>query len=99
MNTPQFILQTLFFIVNSFTVAFIVWFVCRMHNRMNSKLDLYLDYMRHVSNRNDIVYINQLGSLKSRLMREERYEEAKDKLYKAGIEPCPIRENNHSRNS
>lgn len=78
MNTPQFILQTLFFIVNSFTVAFIVWFVCRMHNRMNSKLDLYLDYMRHVSNRNDIVYINQLGSLKSRLMREERYEEAKE---------------------
>lgn len=45
---------------------------------MNSKLDLYLDYMRHVSNRNDIVYINQLGSLKSRLMREERYEEAKE---------------------
>lgn len=78
MNTPQFILQTLFFIVNSFTVAFIVWFVCRMHNRMNSKLDLYLDYMRHVSNRNDIVCINQLGSLKSRLMREERYEEAKE---------------------
>lgn len=78
MNTPQFILQALFFIVNSFTVAFIVWFVCRMHNRMNSKLDLYLDYMRHVSNRNDIVYINQLGSLKSRLMREERYEEAKE---------------------
>ena len=78
MNTPQFILQTLFFIVNSFTVDFIVWFVCRMHNRMNSKLDLYLDYMRHVSNRNDIVYINQLGSLKSRLMREERYEEAKE---------------------
>lgn len=78
MNTPQFILQTLLFIVNSFTVAFIVWFVCRMHNRMNSKLDLYLDYMRHVSNRNDIVYINQLGSLKSRLMREERYEEAKE---------------------
>lgn len=78
MNTSQFILQALFFIVNSFTVAFIVWFVCRMHNRMNSKLDLYLDYMRHVSNRNDIVYINQLGSLKSRLMREERYEEAKE---------------------
>lgn len=78
MNTPQFILQALFFIVNSFTVAFIVWFVCRMHNRMNSKLDLYLDCMRHVSNRNDIVYINQLGSLKSRLMREERYEEAKE---------------------
>lgn len=27
------------------------------------------------------------------------YEEAKDKLYKVGIEPFPIRENDHSRNS
>lgn len=27
------------------------------------------------------------------------YEEAQDKLYKAGIEPFPIRENDHSRNS
>lgn len=78
MNTPQFTLQSLFFIVNSFTVAFITWFVCRMHNSMNSKLDLYMDYMRHVSDRNDIVYINQLGALKNRLMKEERYEEAKE---------------------
>lgn len=53
MNTPQFTLQFLFFIVNSFTVAFITWFVCRMHNSMNSKLDLYMDYMRHVSDRNE----------------------------------------------
>ena len=34
-----------------------------------------------------------------KLEYEKLYEEAKDKLYKAGIEPCPIRENNHSRNS
>lgn len=34
-----------------------------------------------------------------KLEYEKLYEEAKDKLYKAGIESCPIRENDHSRNS
>lgn len=76
MNTPQFILQALFFVVNTFALCFIVYFVCKMHKRMNDKLNLYMDYIRHVSDRNDIVYINQLETLKCQLAKSERYEEA-----------------------
>ena len=77
MNIPQFILQVLLFIVNTFALCFIVYFVCKMHKRMNDKLDRYLNYMRYVSSRNDTIYINQLLILKSNLVKEERYEEAK----------------------
>lgn len=76
MSTPQFILQALFFIVNSFALLIIVLFVCKMHKRMNDKLDQYLSFTRHVSDRNDIVYINQLETLKCQLAKSERYEEA-----------------------
>lgn len=76
MNTPQFILQALFFVVNTFALCFIVYFVCKMHKRMNDKLNLYMDYIRHVSDRNDTI-INQLLMLKNSLIKEERYEEAK----------------------
>lgn len=44
---------------------------------MNDKLDRYLNYMRYVSVRNDTIYISQLLILKSNLVKEERYEEAK----------------------
>lgn len=77
MNTPQFILQALFFTVNTFALCFVVYFVCKMHKRMNDKLDRYLNYMRYVSDRNDTIYINQLLMLKNSLIKEERYEEAK----------------------
>lgn len=77
MNIPQFIFQALFFIVNTLALCFIVYFVCKMHKRMNDKLDRYLNYMRYVSDRNDTIYINQLLILKSNLVKEERYEEAK----------------------
>lgn len=76
MNTPQFILQALFFIVNSFALFFIVLFICKMHKRMNDKLDQYLSFTKHVSARNDIVYINHLETLKCELVKSERYEEA-----------------------
>lgn len=76
MNTPQFILQALFFLVNTFALCFIVYFVCRMHKRMNGKLDQYLSLIKHVSDRNDVVYINQLELLKCELAKSERYEEA-----------------------
>lgn len=76
MSTPQLILQALFFIVNSFALFFIVLFVCKMHRRMNDKLDQYLSFTKHVSDRNDIVYINQLETLRCQLVKYERYEEA-----------------------
>lgn len=77
MNTPQFTLQALFFVVNTFALCFVVYFVCKMYKRMNDKLDHYLNYMRYVSDRNDTIYINQLLMLKDHLIKEERYEEAK----------------------
>lgn len=76
MNTPQFILQALFFVVNSFALCFIVHFVCKVHKRMSDKLDQYLSFTKHVSDRNDIIYINQLETLKCDLAKSERYEEA-----------------------
>lgn len=76
MSTPQLILQALFFVINSFALYFIVHFVCKMHKRMNDKLDQYLSFTKHVSDRNDIVYINQLETLKCDLAKAERYEEA-----------------------
>lgn len=48
---------------------------------MENKLDEIERYVRHVSDRNDIVYINQLSELQRLLIREERYEEA-DKIGK-----------------
>lgn len=43
---------------------------------MEDKLDKIEGYVRHVSDRNDIVYINQLSELQRLLIKEERYEEA-----------------------
>lgn len=93
MSTPQLILQTLLFIVNSFALFFIVLFVCKMHKRMNDKLDQYLILVKHVSDRNDIVYINLLETLRCQLVDSERYEEAqmvsemiKNEIKKNGIQ-------------
>ncbi|HJF99352.1 MAG TPA: hypothetical protein K8V61_08695 [Bacteroides clarus] len=43
---------------------------------MEDKLDEIKEYTRRVSDRNDVVYMNQLQWLKSKLIEEERYEEA-----------------------
>lgn len=76
MSTPQLILQALFFVINSFALYLVVHSVCKMYKRMNDKLDQYLSFTKHVSDRNDIVYINQLETLKCELAKSERYEEA-----------------------
>lgn len=76
MSTPQFILQALFFIMNSFALFFIVLFVCKMHKLMNDKLDQYLSFTKHVSDRNDVIYLNQLVFLKEKLVSQDRFEEA-----------------------
>ncbi len=59
---------------------------------MEDKLDKIEGYVRHVSDRNDIVYINQLSELQRLLIKEERYEEAdnigkinKDEEIKLGL--------------
>jgi GTPase involved in cell partitioning and DNA repair len=43
---------------------------------MENKLDEIKEYTRRVSDRNDVVYMNQLQWLKSKLIEEERDEEA-----------------------
>lgn len=50
--------------------------VGRWHRRMENKLDEIKEYTRRVSDRNDVVYMNQLQWLKSKLIEEERDEEA-----------------------
>jgi len=43
---------------------------------MEDKLNSIQRYIHHVTDRNDIVYINQLESLKRELIKAERYEDA-----------------------
>lgn len=73
----KFILASL----NVCALAFTLILVSKWHIRMENKLDDIERYVRHVSDRNDIVYINQLSELQRLLIREERYEEA-DKIEK-----------------
>ena len=49
--------------------------VSKCHRRMENKLDEIERYVRHVSDRNDIVFLNQLSELQRQLIKEERYEE------------------------
>lgn len=42
---------------------------------MENKLNDIQMYIQHVTGRNDIVYINQLESLKRELIKAERYED------------------------
>ncbi len=72
----KFILASL----NVCALAFTLILVRKWH-RMENKLDEIERYVRHVSDRNDIVYINQLSELQRLLIKEERYEEA-DKIGK-----------------
>ena len=76
MELIELIFKLSVFVINSFCMCFVVYFVCKMHKRINDKLDQYISFTKHVSDRNDIVYINQLETLKCQLAKSERYEEA-----------------------
>lgn len=83
----KFILASL----NVCALAFTLILVSKWHIRMENKLDEIERYVRHVSDRNDIVF-NQLSELQRLLIKEERYEEAgkigkiiKDEEIKLGI--------------
>lgn len=43
---------------------------------MDNKLDLYTKFTKHVSDRNDVIYLNQLVFLKEKLVSQDRFEEA-----------------------
>lgn len=64
------------FILNATTVAIIVILISKWHKRMEDKLNDIKSYIQHVTDRNDIVYINQLESLKRELIKAEHYEDA-----------------------
>lgn len=58
------IIKIALFIFNAATVAIIVILISKWHNRMEGKLNDIKSYIQHVTDRNDIVYINQLEEMK-----------------------------------
>lgn len=69
------IIKVALFFINATTVAFILIMISKWHGRMENKLNDIQMYIQHVTDRNDIVYINQLESLKRELIKAERYED------------------------
>lgn len=92
MEIIELIIKIALFTINSFCVCFICIAVGKWYRRMENKLDEIKEYTRRVSDRNDVIYMNQLQWMKSKLVEEERYEEAdkigkiiKDEEIKLGI--------------
>lgn len=80
-EVAELILKIALFILNATTVAIIVILISKWHKRMDDKLNSIQRYIHHVTDRNDIVYINQLEEIKRILIESERYEDA-DKISK-----------------
>lgn len=76
METVELIIRAILFIFNAFTLCIVLVMVSRWHRHMEDKLDEIREYTRRVSDRDDVVYMNQLQWIKSKLIEEERYEEA-----------------------
>lgn len=75
-ETAELILKIALFILNVTTVAIVVILISKWHRRMEDKLNDIKSYIQHITDRNDIVYINQLENLKIDLIKAERYEDA-----------------------
>lgn len=76
METVELIIKISITLFNAIALGFVLIMVSRWHRRMEDKLDEIREYTRRISDRNDVVYMNQLQWLKSKLIEEERYEEA-----------------------
>lgn len=76
METVELIIKISISLFNAIALGFVLILVSRWHRRMEDKLDEIREYTRRISDRNDVVYMNQLQWLKSKLIEEERYEEA-----------------------
>lgn len=92
MEIAELIFKFILASLNVCTLAFTLILVRKWHIRMENKLDDIERYVRRVSDRNDIVFLNQLSELQRQLIKEERYEEAskigeiiKDEETKLGI--------------
>lgn len=97
METVELIIKIILFVVNTFVVCFILIMVSKWHRRMEDKLDEIREYTRRVSDRNNVVYINQFQWLKDKLIEEERYEEA-DKINKCIEDEFNKIKNNNEKN-
>lgn len=75
-EVAELILKIALFILNVTTVAIIVILINKWHRRMEVKLNDIKSYIQHVTDRNDIVYINQLEEIRRILIKAERYEDA-----------------------
>ena len=76
METAEVIFKFIIVSLNAYALMFTLILVSKWHRRMENKLDEIERYVRHVSDRNDIVFLNQLSELQRQLIKEERYEEA-----------------------
>lgn len=76
MEIAELIIKISISLLNAIALGIVLIMVGRWHRRMENKLDEIREYARRVSDRNDVVYMNQLQWLKSKLIEEERYEEA-----------------------
>lgn len=92
METVELIIKVSISLFNAIALGFVLIIVSKWHKCIEDKLDKIREYTRRVSDRNDTVYINQLLWIKSKLVEEERYEEAdkigkiiKDEEIKLGI--------------
>lgn len=79
MGIAELIFKFILASLNVCALAFTLILVSKWHIRMENKLDEIEGYVRHVSDRNDIVYINQLSELQILFIKEGKYEEA-DKI-------------------
>lgn len=75
MGTLELI-HALFGLINGLAVAFISLCVCRAYKRMREDLNATMRHIQHMSDRNDVVYLNQLENMKRELLQNECYEEA-----------------------
>lgn len=75
MGTLELI-HALFGFINGLAVAFITLYVCRAYKRIREDLNATMRHIQHMSDRNDVVYLNQLENMKRELLQNECYEEA-----------------------
>lgn len=82
METIELIIKISMSVLNAVALGIVLVLISKWHRRMEDKIDDVKHYIRHVTDRNDVVYINQLEEMKLKLIKEERFEQA-DKISKA----------------
>lgn len=76
METAGLTIKVSVTLFNAIALGFVLIMASRRHRRMEDKLNEIREYTRRVPDRDDVIYMNRLQWLKSKLIEEERYEEA-----------------------